>query len=168
MRPACRCVCLCGYCIYIFPGNVKVSRSKEINISSFLTQYTTHELIVATALRKKKKKKKKKTHSSAIQWTELSCAICVCQLKIEPAFLTCPTYLLICNICFWTQTYSKCVHSHINQHSHNPRPPPHLLLLPFFFFLSKMIDESTVSGVLIACFYGITSLEQVGLYTEDK
>lgn len=54
MRPV--YVSVCGYCIYIFPGNVKVSRSKEINISSFLTQYTTHELIVATALKKKKKK----------------------------------------------------------------------------------------------------------------
>lgn len=52
MRPV--YVSVCGYCIYIFPGNVKVSRSKEINISSFLTQYTTHELIVAPALKKNK------------------------------------------------------------------------------------------------------------------
>lgn len=52
MRPTPGCGCLCGYCIYIFPGNVKVSRSKGINIFSFLTQYTTHELIVASALKK--------------------------------------------------------------------------------------------------------------------
>lgn len=44
-------VCLCGYCIYIVPGNVRVSSSKEINISSFLTPYTAHKLIVVTALK---------------------------------------------------------------------------------------------------------------------
>jgi len=74
MRPvsvgACVCVCLCGYCIYIFLGNVKVSRSKEINISLFLTQDTTHELIVAAPLWIKTKQNKK---NSAIQWTERSC-----------------------------------------------------------------------------------------------
>lgn len=40
-------VCLFGYCIYIILGNVKLSKSKEINISPVLTHYTTHELIVA-------------------------------------------------------------------------------------------------------------------------
>lgn len=40
-------VCLFGYCIYIILGNVKLSKSKEINISPVLTHNTTHELIVA-------------------------------------------------------------------------------------------------------------------------
>lgn len=31
------CVYLCGYCIYIIPGNVKVSKCKEINITPVLT-----------------------------------------------------------------------------------------------------------------------------------
>ena len=97
MRPACGCVCLCGYCIYIFPGNVKVSRSKGINISSFLTQYTTHELIVAPAL---KKEKKGKPHYSAIQWTTPSCApvcvcvcVCVCQhTRLRQQFFDLPCF----------------------------------------------------------------------------
>lgn len=44
-------VCLCGYCIYIILGNVKISKSKEINISPVLTPYTTYGLSVADALR---------------------------------------------------------------------------------------------------------------------
>lgn len=52
MRPLCAGVCESAQILYLYlPGIVKVSRSREINISSFLTHYTTHELIVAAALR---------------------------------------------------------------------------------------------------------------------
>lgn len=56
-------VCLYGYCIYIVLGNVKISKSKEINISPVLTHYTTHELIVADALRG--------SPNSALWWPDL-------------------------------------------------------------------------------------------------
>lgn len=57
-------VCLCGYCIYIILGNVKISKSKEINISPVLTHYTTLGLIVAGALRR--------SSNSALWWTHLN------------------------------------------------------------------------------------------------
>lgn len=62
-------VCLFGYCIYIILGNVKISKSKEINISPVLTHYTTHKLIVADALRG--------SPNSALWWTDqmITCAM---------------------------------------------------------------------------------------------
>lgn len=44
-------MCMFGYCIYIILGTVNILKSKEINISPVLTHYTTHESIVADALR---------------------------------------------------------------------------------------------------------------------
>lgn len=57
------CVCLFGYCIYIILGNVKISKSKEINISPVLTHYTTQELIVAVASRA--------SPDTAVLWTDI-------------------------------------------------------------------------------------------------
>lgn len=121
-------VCVPVWILYLYlPGNVKVSRSKEINISSFLTQYTTHELIVAAAL--KKKKKKTPTQNSAIQWTDLPYApVCVPALMIEPASLT-------CNMLAYLQYLSLNIdilrHACTHTESHTIFP---ICFFPFFYY----------------------------------
>lgn len=127
MRPACGSVCLCGYCIYIFPGNVKVSRSKEINISSFLTQYTTHELIVAAAL------KELITVPSGGRSSPVH--LCVPALIIEPAFLTCPTLAYLQYLCLSIDALKhSCTHTYTHRLAHNF---PYLLSPIFFFFIKN-------------------------------
>ncbi len=123
MRPACGSVCLCGYCIYIFPGNVKVSRSKEINISSFLTQYTTHELIVATAL--------KELITVPSGGRSAPVHLCVPAPIIEPAFLTCPTLAYFAIFASERRRTQTLMHSHIHPWRHTQFS---LFAFPHFYF----------------------------------
>lgn len=125
------CVCWCGYCIYVFPGNVKVSRSKEINISSFFdTEYHTSIDCCLSFVKSKKKKKTLQTHNSAIQWTHFPCApVCYSTHDWASAFD---------QSCFgWFEIFGLDtdinIHALANTLTHT--------IFPICFFSPQMIDE---------------------------
>lgn len=139
-------VCLFGYCMYIILGNVKLSKRKEINISPVLTHYTTHELIVAD-------ERGLFTVPSGGQISDdhlCDAALMNANFPAPPLYLF--IFFSISNICDWTS-------GHLSSQAGTDKTG---VILPPSSSSSKN-DKWKYSGLLIVCFYGITSLQQVRL-----